>query len=188
MWVCLCWALIFSHTSGKKHSRNSGKTGLGLWYSKSSWKITCKDLEWGMRTSGISNIHSPQSESWKRCRSHTNTQANHWAKTSQKVRMKGRILGGILKWNYKRRLVLTCENGGSGWASVLSFAYDSEVSFVLFLSGLISMWKGYFCKKRKNGEPSTERYNSLGDSGDCGAQVEHHPKCRTFGRLLWPRF
>lgn len=147
--MCLCWALIFSHTSRRKHSHKGGKTSLGLWYFQSSRKITCKDLEWGMRTSRIYNIRSKQSESWRCCRWHTNTQADHWAKASHKVCMRGRILGGILKWNYERRLVLTCENGGSGWAFVLSFAYDSEVSFVSCLSGLISIWKGYFCKKKK---------------------------------------
>lgn len=86
------------------------------------------------------------------CRWYANTQANHWAKTSLKMYMKGRILGGTLKWKYERSLVLTCENGGSGWVFVLSFAYDSEVSFVSCLSGLISIWKGYFWKK-KNGKP-----------------------------------
>lgn len=35
--------------------------------------------------------------------------------------------------------MLTCENGGSGDAFVLSSAYECEVSFVSRLSGLVSI-------------------------------------------------
>lgn len=130
-----------------------------------------------MRTWGIYNV--PQSQWWKRCCGwYTNTQAKQWEETTLKKCVWRAGHWGMPKWKYERTLVLTCENG---CAFVSSFVYGSEVSFLSRLSGLISTWKGYFCKKKKR-----RTYSRWGDSGDCGAWVSRHPKWRLYGRLLWP--
>lgn len=157
-----------SRSSSHRSERNThagGETSLDLWYSHSSWKTTSKDLESEMGTSGIYNLRAPQRGLLSVADDTQTHKQTTEPKHPKRCVWRAGYWGGILEWKYERRLVLTCENGCSGWAFVLPFAYDCEVSFVWCLSGLISIWKGYFFarkQKKKNLQMNNKNISQLG--------------------------